>query len=932
MINDWILDKLNPLQNETTVILKDPQRIIRPGDYILDEWSLQHGFTTLMCTGNLALRSWYENLRGDPDIKLLLVDRSRVNAKRPRLFYPDLQAQATPQTQLTISLRDFLIEQTGDENWPLLINHNRQISDLMLAHLSSILKTHQDLRVVSPSRFSDQDFYKILFGAMLKINPFEKLSPAKVRKLCIEQSRAFKELETILPADVMETFSSLIQQTEPPFNLLLGGDAVQIMRAFNLAAILHQHGLDYSLIIGNLDPVLMPYREIDPAFLNLAMQDQIGADPDQVLTDVKDLEDHLQQSPKAIEDLFKKHLQVEDLEAAFLVLKREKLSEMVRRTALYNLYIELFRQDPNLKFHKNVLKILKTQENDNTFLVLRRPSPVWETLLELYQHTIDYFSVLAKLGKTAMGIKHTPAAQLDVLDFVGFWNKDQLNRLEYYAAKVNRQMRVGDIHPLKKECFWESLKTRWEVAHQYLKKLNTTGDQILALLDARFQDVYHKHYTDWIKDSESPLIFTHQFLERIFRKYWDPKGNQKAYVLVFDGMRTDAWDLFLKPVFETRFQVVQEYPASAILPTETNLSRKAISAGCLPESFPKSTRESALLAAWLEKTLGYKVKFNAIKDDDTENSGITVWYQSEKLDYIVFNFSDENLHHNNQELSLIYESTVDRIIREDVQAVLRDIPDNAVIFVTSDHGFTTMPQKAIPVPESLAPGNDTKYRCMRAQERFTVREEDVITFAADQMAIPTSSTDKHSPDFRYVIFPRPNAVFQRSTGRHDPDRYSHGGLTMAECLIPMVVINGKEKKEPLFQFDSVRQVNMSYEGEAVELDIVVRSTQMIVQDTLMTFSFNAKNMPPHREVITTPKKRITVRWVPDLPQITPEQQQSGQIEIPLLVKMSYLEKNKEIVSTYPITVRVRIQQDKLRRKLDSKLDLMMGKIPKTFNG
>lgn len=83
MINQWIKSKVEPLKEESVIILKDPQRMIQPGDFALDDWAKTNGFTMLMCTGNLALRAWYENFRDDPEVKLLLVDRSRVYPKRP---------------------------------------------------------------------------------------------------------------------------------------------------------------------------------------------------------------------------------------------------------------------------------------------------------------------------------------------------------------------------------------------------------------------------------------------------------------------------------------------------------------------------------------------------------------------------------------------------------------------------------------------------------------------------------------------------------------------------------------------------------------------------------------------------------------------------------------------------------------------------------
>src|SRR5690606_24599032 len=75
-----------------------------------------------------------------------------------------------------------------------------------------------------------------------------------------------------------------------PFCWLLDHDPDLVIRAFILAAVMHQHGLDYSLLLPNLDPTLHTYRKIDPAFLDQALQEQIGADPDRVSADVQEAE------------------------------------------------------------------------------------------------------------------------------------------------------------------------------------------------------------------------------------------------------------------------------------------------------------------------------------------------------------------------------------------------------------------------------------------------------------------------------------------------------------------------------------------------------------------------------------------------------------------------------------------------------------------
>jgi hypothetical protein len=69
MLEQWVIDKLSPLKGEKLIILADPQRMIRAGAQAVDGWAKDNGFTLLFCSGNLALREMYENLRGDTSAK-----------------------------------------------------------------------------------------------------------------------------------------------------------------------------------------------------------------------------------------------------------------------------------------------------------------------------------------------------------------------------------------------------------------------------------------------------------------------------------------------------------------------------------------------------------------------------------------------------------------------------------------------------------------------------------------------------------------------------------------------------------------------------------------------------------------------------------------------------------------------------------------------
>src|SRR5437868_4152723 len=160
MIEQWVIDKLNPLKGEKLIIVADPQRMIRAGAQAVDGWAKETGFTVLFCSGNLALREMYESLRDDASAKVILVDRTRDKARLP-LFYPDLEARCKARCRLSIILREFLVERTGDQRWPLLAN-DRNLSKLLLDNLEQALKAHAQLRDVDEHRFTDSDLYKIV--------------------------------------------------------------------------------------------------------------------------------------------------------------------------------------------------------------------------------------------------------------------------------------------------------------------------------------------------------------------------------------------------------------------------------------------------------------------------------------------------------------------------------------------------------------------------------------------------------------------------------------------------------------------------------------------------------------------------------------------------------------------------------------------------
>jgi hypothetical protein len=939
MLEEWVIDKLNPLKSEKLVILADPQRMIRTGAQAVDGWAKQNNFTVLFCSGNLALREMYENLRNDPSAKIILVDRTREKAKLP-LFYPDLEARCKPKARLVITLRDFLIEETGDQRWPLIVNSDRNLSRLILENQDKTFAAHRQLRDVDEFRFQDSDLYKIVMGASLNVNPFKKLNGAEIRRLCIENHEQLETIRDLFSSEdateAGEVFAHLknqIEQADSPWCWMLDHDPQSVVRAFTLSAIMYQHGLEYEVLLANFDVDLERFKAIPKKSIEYAIKDMLKADPDQIAEDVAAVEGFLKEEPKKrLAFLLADRCKLDNPENARKVLLKEKLSSLIRSMALLSLLIDLMT-NRKLPYHYDILRALDEEgakgKEDALSVAARRPTPQWGTLLATYRRTIQFFEIADKLKAQVHKLKVLKTDELQVEQFLQLWNDERANRLDYYTSGLRRLVQVGDILPVSKSQFWPKLTERWDAAQKKLDESIKAVDLDVDVANAKFQDLYRAHYVKWINQANSPLIFTHQFVSRVLKTHWDPQSGQKAVILIFDGLRVDAWEELVRPVLEEKYDVLYQFPGSAILPTETHLSRKAISAGCLPVSFC-STSENALLESALKMNFGLTVKFKVKGQNETVECGISAHYTSDPIDEVIFNFTDKNLHNNSADLSFIYDATVREILRQDVRSVLREMPENAIVFVTSDHGFAPVPTATYTVPdEVLTDSGDVKYRVGRLKTPLEAKDaKNGVLFKVGDLGI-SDKTGKAGWSFNHVLFPRPALTLKRPYGKHNPERYTHGGLSLAECMIPMIVMGPKKKVEPAFDLTSIRFEGVLSEGQPLDIIITATAKRPVKDEVLILFQVEAglDDIQPRKEVFSGPEQEYRVRWTPRVDNPTPEEQAAGELVKQVTVIASYRWQDRTLRTTVHGKVEIQLDTTRIRRRLDSKLDSIMGMVP-----
>jgi hypothetical protein len=301
-------------------------------------------------------------------------------------------------------------------------------------------------------------------------------------------------------------------------------------------------------------------------------------------------------------------------------------------------------------------------------------------------------------------------------------------------------------------------------------------------------------YKTWVK-KDSAVFLTSQFLRRCVKPHWD-FNNEKAIVFVFDGMCYDIWDELARPIFEDRMEIIDDYPATSLLPSETHISRKAIFAGCFPDAFNTKASENKLLKNALKQVFNYDGDVDVI-DPEGAGTGETVRYRAGNIDFYIFELCDKELHNIRTKksndgqidparpLAFIYQQHIKNIIETEVMAIIRNIPADTKVFVVADHGFGAIGQN--PIKLELSCLND-KFDCnyQNAWIRQSLDEinasrnlrSNMIEFSVTDLKMPDtidifdrSSKQTWQKQFASVIFPKTGFAFSRPKSYFKPDYY-----------------------------------------------------------------------------------------------------------------------------------------------------------------
>ena len=310
------------------------------------------------------------------------------------------------------------------------------------------------------------------------------------------------------------------------------------------------------------------------------------------------------------------------------------------------------------------------------------------------------------------------------------------------------------------------------------------------------------------------------------------RGTGRLWILVFDGMRFDTWDAVVQPILAEHFELKGQ-ACFCILPSYTQVARTSLLAGCLPPDWKgfkgTPTSDEVTLAA---RNLGLtaqeaKTKLRFVMEADTEKARMMLGFVDQEaapLNVLIYPVSDEchdfrgDLAAFNNTIRVTMLGDKNQGVRGILDDLLKRIRPEDTVMVVSDHGFTELlGTHGVPVTQSeaVANGRDLqadvrwRYTCGFSPRGFP--EAVQITIGSEQYAVAVG-----------------RKWFRRETAKVAP-RYSHGGLSLAEMVVPGFKLRRVTEKTAQVELDGVPVSAIAVgEDSSVELAFAIRNSGNVV--------------------------------------------------------------------------------------------------------
>lgn len=331
----------------------------------------------------------------------------------------------------------------------------------------------------------------------------------------------------------------------------------------------------------------------------------------------------------------------------------------------------------------------------------------------------------------------------------------------------------------------------------------------------QFGKFVEKNYTEWLTSPEDAPIMSHNLMA----KYVLPelkKSKEPLFFIVIDNLRYDQWKI-LRPILSEDYWIDKEDVFYSILPTTTQYSRNAMFAGMMPSEIEKRFPDK-----WVndeeEGGRNLNEKFfvenqlarNGFADSKiTYNKVLNVSYGNKvlrevpsmfnaHLNIIVYNFVDM-LSHARTDTEIVKELATDEAAYRSVvkswfeHSTLLDILKEIAarggkLVITTDHGSIRVKEAS-----KIVGDKDTNTN-LRYKQGKSLQYQEKEVFAVknpEEVHLPkvnVSQSFVFAKDDYFFAYPNNYNHYVN----YYKDTFQHGGISLDEMLIPVVVLSAKK--------------------------------------------------------------------------------------------------------------------------------------------
>lgn len=356
-------------------------------------------------------------------------------------------------------------------------------------------------------------------------------------------------------------------------------------------------------------------------------------------------------------------------------------------------------------------------------------------------------------------------------------------------------------------------------------ELGKSEDQSMQdILSMQFEDAnrqFGKHvernYEGWIAEPEgedTPLM-SHRVLPKVLPKVIEGADGKPVYLVVIDNLRFDQWKV-IEPLLKDDYRIESNESYMSILPTATQYARNALFAGMLPAEIQrlhpewwrneddegsKNQFEGHLLQK-LVKRMGVegKVSYHKVTNLEAGKKLLDTFHETkgEVLTTVVYNFVDM-LSHARTDMDVIKELADDEAAYRSLtltwfehsalkELLVKMAEFGGKVIITTDHG-TIRVDKEVKVVGDRSTNSNLRYKVGKnlgyeAKEVFEATEPG--RFGLPKQHLSTGYVFARERDF--FVYPNNYHKFVK----YFKDTFQHGGVSMEEMIVPLVVLESKK--------------------------------------------------------------------------------------------------------------------------------------------